>query len=117
MPVTPPTVQRRAGSEREEGASPDRREKGWLRTRREEPAPIPEETGGSPAVKRRAGPGADLWDQKLKRRPNWPAKGTPTVVPGPKKSPKAPAGTRNWFRLVMGWVRVQAALRQNAVAL
>ena len=33
--------------------------------------------------------------QKLSRTPNCAANGMPTVVPGPKKSPSAPAGTRN----------------------
>ena len=28
----------------------------------------------------------------------------PTVVPGPKKSPRAPAGWSNWFTLVRGAV-------------
>ena len=41
----------------------------------------------------------------------------PTVVPGPKKSPNAPAGTRKWLGLVMGVVCVQLAFRQIAVAL
>ena len=49
--------------------------------------------------------------------PNCAAKGMPTVVPGPKKSPSAPAGARNWLRLVIGLVRVQSAFRQKAVAL
>ena len=39
----------------------------------------------------------------------------PTVVPGPKKSPNAPPGTRNWFRLAMGFVVVQSALVQMSV--
>ena len=30
-----------------------------------------------------------------RQRPSCAAKGIPTVVPGPKKSPSAPAGTRN----------------------
>jgi len=42
--------------------------------------------------------------QKLNRIPNCAANGMPTVVPGPKKSPNAPAGTRNWFKLVIGCV-------------
>lgn len=33
----------------------------------------------------------------------------PTVVPGPKKSPNAPPGRRNWLMLVMSCVEVQAA--------
>src|SRR5712692_5754353 len=41
----------------------------------------------------------------------------PTVVPGPKKSPRAPAGAFSSLRLPMGHVNVQAGLRQNAVAL
>ena len=55
--------------------------------------------------------------QKLNRTPICAANGIPTVVPGPKKSPSAPAGTRNWFRLVIGRVCVHDAFRQNAVAL
>src|SRR5882724_5974350 len=54
--------------------------------------------------------------QKLKRNPNWAANGIPTVVPGPKKSPSPPAGTRNWFKLVIGFVWLQSGFRQNAVA-
>src|SRR6266478_10124642 len=54
--------------------------------------------------------------QKLSRIPNCAANGIPTVVPGPKKSPKAPAGTLNWFKLVIGRVWVQPAFKQNAVA-
>src|SRR5215472_10751635 len=55
--------------------------------------------------------------QKLTLTPNWAANGIPTVVPGPKKSPKAPASTRSWFKLVIGFVMLQSGLRQNAVAL
>jgi Osmosensitive K+ channel His kinase sensor domain len=33
--------------------------------------------------------------QKESLTPIWPAKGIPTVVPGPKKSPSAPAGKSN----------------------
>src|SRR6266436_9949505 len=55
--------------------------------------------------------------QKMSFRPSWAAKGMPTVVPGPKKSPRAPAGTRSRLALVMGVAWVQAGLRQKAVAL
>ncbi len=55
--------------------------------------------------------------QNVSRTPICAANGMPTVVPGPKKSPSAPAGTRNWFRLVIGCVCVQAAFKQNAVML
>src|SRR6266487_4591602 len=54
--------------------------------------------------------------QKMSLRPSWAAKGMPTVVPRPKKSPRAPAGARNRLRLVMGRVCVQAGSRQKAVA-
>ena len=33
--------------------------------------------------------------QKFTRTPIWAANGMPTVVPGPKKSPRPPAGTSN----------------------
>ena len=39
------------------------------------------------------------------------------MVPGPKKSPSAPAGKRNWLREVIGWVCVHEAFKQKAVAL
>ena len=45
-----------------------------------------------------------LRSQKVNRTPTCEAKGIPTVVPGPKKSPNAPAGTRNWLTLVTGTV-------------
>src|SRR5258708_2178389 len=54
--------------------------------------------------------------QKASLMPNCAAKGMPTVVPGPKKSPNAPAGARSWLRLVIGFVNVQSAFRQKAVA-
>jgi len=38
-------------------------------------------------------------------------------VPGPKKSPSAPAGTRRSFRLWMGRVTLQSAVRQISVTL
>ena len=44
------------------------------------------------------------------------ADGIPTVVPGPKKSPGAPAGTSNWFGLLIGRVSVQDGFTQKAVA-
>jgi hypothetical protein len=44
------------------------------------------------------------------QRPIGAENGIPTVVADPKKSPSAPAGTRNWLRLVIGRVCVQAAL-------
>ena len=40
--------------------------------------------------------------QNVARTPNCVAKGIPTVVPGPKKSPRAPAGLRSCLRLVIG---------------
>src|SRR3974377_810348 len=46
--------------------------------------------------------------------PSCAAKGMPTVVPGPKKSPSAPAGTANWLRLVIG--TLHAGVGQRAVA-
>src|SRR5439155_19069415 len=60
---------------------------------------------------------AIFYSQNVSLTPNCAAKGMPTVVPGPKKSPRAPPGTRSWFRLVMGFVCVQAGSRQKAVAL
>jgi hypothetical protein len=66
----------------------------------------------------------DLWEgpsrqerkerhpQNVKRTPSWAVKGIPTVVPGPKKSPSAPAGTLRSLR-VTGRVEVQAALRHT----
>jgi len=45
----------------------------------------------------------------LTRKPDCAAKEMPTVVPGPKKSPNASPGRRNWLMLVMGCVEVQAA--------
>src|SRR5208283_3464484 len=56
-------------------------------------------------------------DQNVNLMPTCAAKGMPTVVPGPKKSPSAPAGKRNWLREVIGWVCVQEAFKQKAVAL
>jgi hypothetical protein len=55
--------------------------------------------------------------QKLRRAPICAAKGMPTVVPGPKKSPNAPAGKVNCCRLVTGFVVVHAGLVQIAVTL
>ena len=52
--------------------------------------------------------------QKLNLTPSCAAKGIPTVVPGPKKSPSAPAGTRKSFS-VTGRVEVQAAFKQYCV--
>src|SRR3989442_3615447 len=49
--------------------------------------------------------------------PNLGANGIPEVVPGPKKSPKAPAATRTSFGLLIGRVCVQLGSRQKAVAL
>src|ERR1700739_985798 len=42
--------------------------------------------------------------QKLTRTPSCAAKGMPTVVPGPKKSPRPPAGIANCCRRVIGFV-------------
>src|SRR6266849_2880705 len=55
--------------------------------------------------------------QNVSLTPSWAAKGMPTVVPGPKKSPRAPAGTRSWLALMTGVVWVQAGFKQKAVAL
>src|ERR1700693_5129535 len=55
--------------------------------------------------------------QNVSRTPTCAAKGMPTVVPGPKKSPRAPDGTRSCFPLVTGRVCVQAGLRHRAVTL
>src|SRR5579864_6576578 len=44
----------------------------------------------------------EVHDQNVARTPICAANGSPTVVPGPKKSPNAPAGLRSWFRLVIG---------------
>jgi len=41
------------------------------------------------------GSAQSFYSQKISLIPNCAANGMPTVVPGPKKSPKAPAGTRN----------------------
>src|ERR1700686_2365564 len=51
--------------------------------------------------------------QNVSLRPSWAAKGTPTVVPGPKKSPRAPAGTSNCLPLVTGTEHVGSG--QSAV--
>src|SRR5437764_14772875 len=40
--------------------------------------------------------------QNVSLTPSWAAKGMPTVVPGPKKSPRAPAGTSSCLPLVTG---------------
>src|SRR5271157_3001281 len=40
--------------------------------------------------------------QNVTRTPSCAANGIPTVVPGPKKSPKAPSGISSCFRLVRG---------------
>ena len=53
----------------------------------------------------------------MKRTPTWAAKGIPTVVPGPKKSPSPPAGIANWLSRVTGVVLVQAAFVQMSVTL
>src|ERR1700757_2793871 len=53
--------------------------------------------------------------QNVTRTPNCAAKGMPTVVPGPKKSPSAPAGTSNWLGLVIG--ALHAGVGHSAVAL
>src|SRR6266436_2796043 len=53
--------------------------------------------------------------QKASFMRNCAAEGMPTVVPGPKKSPNAPAVARSWLRLVIGFVNVQSAFRQKAV--
>src|SRR5579859_3688703 len=55
--------------------------------------------------------------QNLNLTPNCAAKGIPTVVPGPKKSPSAPAGMRRSLMLLTGLVTVQAAFRHRAVTL
>src|ERR1700730_5411739 len=59
-------------------------------------------------------PGAS---QKLTRIQNRATNGIPTVVPGPKKSPKAPAGILKSFILRIGLVFVQSAFKQRSVAL
>src|ERR1700719_147495 len=51
--------------------------------------------------------------QNVSLTPSWAAKGMPTVVPGPKKSPRAPAGTSNCFPLVTGTEHVGSG--QSAV--
>ena len=55
--------------------------------------------------------------QKLNRIPSCAEKGTPTVVPAPKKSPNAPPGMRRSLRLRMGRIALQSALRQISVTL
>ena len=52
--------------------------------------------------------------QNVNLTPTWAAKGMPTVVPGPKKSPRAPAGTRSCLKLVIG--TAQAEVGHRAVA-
>src|SRR5271157_1042957 len=44
--------------------------------------------------------------QNVTRTPTCAANGIPTVVPGPKKSPKPPAGISSCFRLVTGIYRL-----------
>src|SRR5208282_1541642 len=51
------------------------------------------------------------------RTPSWAANGIPTVVPGPKKSPKAPSGISSCFKLVIGTVWEQSATVQTLVTL
>src|SRR5260370_12159051 len=51
--------------------------------------------------------------QNVSFAPTWAAKGMPTVVPGPKKSPRAPAGTSNCLPLVTG--TEHAGVAQRAV--
>src|SRR5260370_34960418 len=53
--------------------------------------------------------------QNVSFTPTWAAKGMPTVVPGPKKSPRAPAGTSNYLPLVTG--TEHAGVGQSAVTL
>ena len=53
-------------------------------------------------------------DQNVNLTPTCAAKGMPTVVPGPKKSPNTPAATLNWLRLVIG--TPHAGVGQRAVA-
>src|ERR1700739_4321775 len=55
--------------------------------------------------------------QKLTRTPSRAAKGMPTVVPGPKKSPRPPAGTANCCRREIGCVAEHAAWAQRSVML
>jgi hypothetical protein len=55
--------------------------------------------------------------QNVTRAPTWAANGIPTVVPGPKKSPKAPPATCSWFGLLIGSVDEQAAFVQMSVTL
>jgi hypothetical protein len=52
--------------------------------------------------------------QNASRIPICAAKGMPTVVPGPKKSPKAPAGNSSCFRLVTGtsWLQVGKSVQR-----
>src|SRR5712692_7563206 len=58
-----------------------------------------------------------LGNQKLIRTPSCAENGVPTVVPGPKKSPRAPAGTFKSPRLRIDRVTVQVAFRQMCIAL
>src|SRR5882672_2608976 len=51
--------------------------------------------------------------QNVSLTPSWAANGMPTMVPGPKKSPRAPAGTSNCLPLVTG--TEQLASGQSAV--
>src|SRR5206468_6546151 len=53
--------------------------------------------------------------QNVSFAPTSAANGMPTVVPGPKKSPRAPAGTSNCLPLVTG--TKQAGVGQSAVTL
>jgi hypothetical protein len=52
--------------------------------------------------------------QNASRIPICAAKGMPIVVPGPKKSPKAPAGNSSCFRLVTGtsWLQVGKSVQR-----
>src|ERR1700675_2261535 len=57
--------------------------------------------------------GGSAPSQKVSLTPSWAAKGMPTVVPGPKKSPRAPAGTSNCLPPVTGTEHVGSG--QSAV--
>src|SRR5467141_3767877 len=67
------------------------------------------------AAPRRSNEGTqrEKFGQNVSFTPSWAAKGIPTVVPGPKKSPRAPAGTSNCLPLVTG--TEQAGVGQSAV--